>query len=109
MNSAITCIIIYCITSRKGRNFASMQSPAHQMSEDIKTITEYALKSKTLEEINIDIASYNLKPCCANVVQEIMDLTAFDNAVLSAQYSDIWKQERQFRITFKMLFCIYIC
>nr|CAI5817983.1 unnamed protein product [Callosobruchus analis] len=91
----------------KGRNFASMQSLAHQMSEDIKTITEYALKSKTLEEINIDIASYNLKPCCANVVQEIMDLTAFDNAVLSAQYSDIWKQERQFRITDSRCYSVY--
>ncbi|CAH1103744.1 unnamed protein product [Psylliodes chrysocephalus] len=84
----------------KGRHeIAFFQTMTEEMSMEITSVIENALNSDFLASLQMDVETFNLKVCCKKVLKEILDVSTFEKAIRSKQHSDIWKQERQFRIT----------
>lgn len=99
---------------RKGRSTATCSRDNADgkiiISETVKKIIDCADISQFLTSLNINIDSYNLKPCCSELLtNNVLNLKNFHKAIICDQKSVLWQEERQLRITGKRFFlCIWI-
>lgn len=89
---------------RKGRSTATCSRDNADdkiiISERVKKIIDCADISQFLTSLNINIDSYNLKPCCSELLtNNVLNLKNFHKAIICDQKSVLWQEERQLRIT----------
>nr|CAI5821344.1 unnamed protein product [Callosobruchus analis] len=77
------------------------------MDIEVKLILENSTNSEFLAILDIDKYKHNLRRCCNEVLERICNTSRFEEAVLSQQNSELWNQERQFRITGSKCYSIY--
>lgn len=58
-----------------------------------------AENSEFLANLDITLESFDLKPCCREIVIALGDTSNYEVAAVSNQKSNIWWQERKLRIT----------
>nr|CAI5821345.1 unnamed protein product [Callosobruchus analis] len=91
----------------RGTAYSSIVVGKPKMDIEVKLILENSTNSEFLAILDIDKYKHNLRRCCNEVLERICNTSRFEEAVLSQQNSELWNQERQFRITGSKCYSIY--
>nr|CAI5867575.1 unnamed protein product [Callosobruchus analis] len=92
-------IVLFFCSAGRGTAYLSIVVGKPNMDIEVKLILENSTNSEFLAILDIDKYKHNLRPCCNEVLERICNTSRFEESVLSQQNSELWNQERQFRIT----------